>query len=105
VLPNCDDGLSKDVWMKHGWQQKPPAMEQLYDLVFDPNETHNLADHPSVTEVLADMRGRLDRWMRETDDPLLRGPVAAPPGARVNDPEGTSPREATTTPQTKGAAR
>jgi N-sulfoglucosamine sulfohydrolase len=96
VLPNCDDGPSKDVWMKHGWQQEAPAMEQLYDLVFDPNEAYNLADHPSLTKVLAEMRSRLDRWMRETDDPLLQGPVAAPPGARVNDPDGTSPRETTT---------
>jgi arylsulfatase A-like enzyme len=96
VLPNCDDGLSKDVWMEHGWQHSPPAAEQLYDLVFDPNEAHNLAGDPSMAEVLADMRGRLDRWMRETDDPLLHGPVPAPAGARVNDPDGTSPREPTT---------
>jgi N-sulfoglucosamine sulfohydrolase len=97
VLPNCDDSLSKDVWMKHGWGQRPPAAEQLYDLVFDPNETYNLAAEPSMADVLADLRGRLDRWMRETDDPLLQGPVAAPAGARVNDPDGLSPRETTRT--------
>ena len=28
-----------------------------------------------------------------TNDPLLRGPVAAPPGALANDPNGISPQE------------
>lgn len=93
VLPNCDDSPSKEVWMEHGWQQQAPEIERLFDLVFDPNETHNLAHDLEMANVLADMRGRLDRWMHETDDPLLRGPVPAPPGARANDPDGISPRE------------
>jgi hypothetical protein len=70
------------------------ASEQLYDLIFDPNEAHNLADDPSVVPALGEMRGRLDRWMHATDDALLNGPVPAPPGARINDPDGLSPREA-----------
>ena len=95
VLPNCDDSPSKDVWLQHGWRDRPPAKEQLYDLIFDPNETHNLAQDPSMAEVLDEMRRRLDRWMQATDDPLLHGPVPAPPGARVNDPDGLSPTERT----------
>jgi len=93
VLPNCDDGPSKDVWLEHGWRNWHLATEQLYDLILDPNETCNLARDPSARAVLEDMRGRLERWMRATDDPLLRGPIPAPPGARVNDPDGLSPRE------------
>ena len=93
VLPNCDDSLSKDVWMAHGYAQRAPAMEQLYDLAFDPHEAHNLADAPHMSRVLQDLRSRLDRWMHETDDPLLRGQVPAPAGARANDPDGISPRE------------
>jgi len=94
VLPNCDDSLSKGVWMRHGWQDRRLAEEQLFDLVFDPTESSNLVDDASMVNVLEDMRARLDRWMRETDDPLLQGPVPAPRGARVNDPDGVSPREA-----------
>jgi len=95
VLPNCDDSLSKDVWLQHGWRDRPPVSEQLYDLIFDPNEAHNLAKDPSMIKVLEEMRDRLDRWMYATDDPLLRGPVPAPPGAELNDPDGLSPREPT----------
>jgi arylsulfatase A-like enzyme len=93
VLPNCDDSLSKDVWLEHGWREKAPALEQLYDLVFDPCETHNLAQERPMQTILEGMRARLDKWMRQTADPLLDGPVPAPPGARVNDPDGLSPRE------------
>jgi len=81
--------------MQHDWRDRPVAPEQLYDLIFDPHETHNLTDDPSMGPVLDEMRSRLDRWMRATDDPLLRGPVPAPPGAVVNDPDGLSPRDPT----------
>ena len=91
VLPNCDGSPSKDVWMRHDWQDRYVAPEQLYDLIFDPNETHNLVDDSGVTPVLEDMRHRLDRWMDETDDPLLRGPVPPDPGAQLNDPASVSP--------------
>jgi hypothetical protein len=69
------------------------AEEQLYDLLFNPQETHNLAGDPAAAGTLAEMRGRLERWMRETDDPLLRGSLPLPSGVRVNDPDGLSPGE------------
>ena len=67
--------------------------ELLFDSVFDPNEARNLVNDPAYAPALADMRSRLDAWMQRTNDPLLRGPVSAPGGAVVNDPDGTSPRE------------
>ncbi len=96
VLPNTDDGPSKDLLLANGWTEYPVAHEQLYDLVFDPNEGYNLADDPTLSGVLDEMRGRLDAWMRETEDPLLDGPVPAPPGAELNDPDQLSPNEPTT---------
>lgn len=93
VLPNCDDSPSKELWLRHGWAEQIQPEEQLYDLIFDPNESRNLAADPHHAATLADLRQRLETWMEVTEDPLRHGPVAAPPGARVNDPAGLSPRE------------
>lgn len=93
VLPNCDDSPSKDLWLEYGWRQRPVPREELYDLVFDPAEQNNLTASAEAGGVLREMRGRLDTWMTRTQDPLLRGSVPAPPGAKVNPADGLSPRE------------
>jgi arylsulfatase A-like enzyme len=93
VLPNCDDGLSKDLWLEFGWKNKILPEESLYDLIFDPGEQHNLAGDPASREALLEMRGRLDRWMQRTQDPLLQGPVPPPHGSQINNPDGVSPKE------------
>lgn len=87
VLCNCDDSESKDLWREHGWADRAVADEELFDLIFDPNEAHNLAGDPAAKAALEEMRGRLDRWMQATDDPLVQGRVAPPPGATVNQPD------------------
>ncbi len=90
MLPNCDNSVSKDLWIEHGWPERRLAQEELYDLIFDPNEANNLAADPAAASVLSEMRGRLERWMTATDDPLLRGPIPAPRGAVVSDPDAVS---------------
>ncbi|MBS1091798.1 sulfatase [Gluconobacter sp. Dm-74] len=95
VLPNCDDSPSKSVWVGAGWPDHHLPEEALYDLTFDPAETGNLCHDPQYGDVLREMRKRLRRWMQETQDPLLKGPVAAPVGAVVNPPDGQSPSEPT----------
>jgi len=93
VLPNCDDGPSKSLWMGCGWNDVAPADEALYDLVFDPAETNNGAGDPRYASALDEMRARLARWMRETGDPLLAGGIPLPETAVLNDPDGASPKE------------
>ena len=90
VVSNCDDSVSKDLLLEHGWREQSVEKEQLYDLTFDPHECRNLADSPRTAAALADMRQRLDRWMRRTNDPLLEGPVMPPKGSRHADPDGLS---------------
>ena len=93
VLSNIDDGFAKSEWLDAGYADSPVAPEQLYDTVLDPGERVNLIAEPDYADVLADMRLRLDRWMRDTDDPLLSGHVPRPPGVELNDPDGLSPRD------------
>jgi len=83
--PNIDDGHGKQLLLRHGLvEARHDPAEMLFDLVFDPAERNNLAGCAEYAVVQADLAGRLERWMRETDDPLLQGYVPKPPGARVN---------------------
>lgn len=94
VLPNCDDSMSKDLWVAAGWRTQQVDSEQLYDLIFDPQERHNLVADASYAPVRQELRQRLDHWMRATADPLLSpGLPPAPSGATVNDADGVSPQE------------
>jgi arylsulfatase A-like enzyme len=96
VLANCDDSPSKDLLLRNGWADRPVAFEQLYDLVFDPNEANNLAGDRACTDTLEDLRARLDGWMRDTGDPLLHGDPDPPHGAEINLPDQLSASEPVT---------
>ena len=93
VLCNCDDSPSKTLLLESGWADRRVPVEQLYDLTFDPNEAANLAGEASHESELAELRERLFEWMRNTDDPLLEGDPAPPPGAEINNPDQLSPSE------------
>lgn len=93
VLANCDDSDTKTLMVEAGWGEEIVPRERLYDLVLDPGEAANLAADENHGPVLEEMRARLDRWMHETGDPLLDGPVQPPPGARINLPSQVSPDE------------
>ena len=95
ILANCDDGPSKEVWLEHGWQGRERSQEMLFDLIFDPNETQNLAYSPGHKEIVDEMRLSLSNWMQETNDPLLNGPIPAPQGALINNENSVSPEEPT----------
>ena len=94
VIANIDDSPSKDYLLAHGLAERDAPSEQLYDLVFDPNEAHDIAG--SEPEIAAELRARLQAWMEETGDPLLSGPVAPAPGTEYNTAGQRSPCEPTT---------
>jgi N-sulfoglucosamine sulfohydrolase len=95
VLANCDDSASKQILAEAGWGEQRVPEEQLYDLLFDPNELNDLSADPTRRQILSEMRDRLLEWMRATEDPLLHGPVSEPPGAWSNDPAQASPNDPT----------
>lgn len=90
-LPNCDPGFSKNLLMQEGWQDQPVEDEELYDLVFDPNEACNRVNDPALQDLLFLLRDGLEEWMRETNDPLLEGPMIPPPEAILSDPTDVDP--------------
>ena len=64
------------VW-NHLWppMTEPRDREELFDLDNDPDETRNLAGDPECESIRADLSARVDRWMVETDDPILKGEI------------------------------
>lgn len=47
---------------------EPRQPEALYDLSTDPHETRNLAEDPTYTKILKELRGRLNQRMRSMPD-------------------------------------
>ncbi len=92
-MANIDASISKDLMLGMGLQTHPRDKEQLFDLMWDPHETHNLATDPAALGKLADMRQRLDAWMERTGDPLLQGDVPVPAGAWLNPHADLHPHE------------
>jgi arylsulfatase A-like enzyme len=62
----------------HLLARSPNRHDELYDLKEDPTESTNLAESPEHVHVREDLARRLVRWMADTNDPLLDGPVASP---------------------------
>jgi arylsulfatase A-like enzyme len=105
VLPNIDDSPSKDLFIEAGWGEREVPREQLFDLVLDPEEGENLAGDPAFEHVRLELRERLEGWMRDSDDPLIDGPIPAPPGARLNRQDQRSAEEPTYTVEAPAIAR
>ncbi len=85
VVPaNIDESPGKSLLMEHGLLEEKRDREQLFDLYFDPQEKNNLIDENHCQDIYQQLSGELERWMVETDDPLLEGPVPLPEGAKIN---------------------
>ena len=57
---------------------KPRPEEELYHVNTDPMEFFNLAQRPEFASVREELAGRMEQWMRETDDFMLRGEIPQP---------------------------
>jgi N-sulfoglucosamine sulfohydrolase len=94
VTPNCDDSVSKTLWYESGWMDQEMPEEALFDMMFDPHETHNLVENPRMKNALDMMRQKMQDWREATGDPLLDNDVVPPPdGAVVNDIDAYSPKD------------
>lgn len=91
VPANIDDSPSKDFLVENGYLDTKRDTEMLFDLYFDPNEKNNLVNEESYQNIYHKLKNKLDNWMRQTDDPLLKGEVSKPEGALVNRMDTLSP--------------
>jgi arylsulfatase A-like enzyme len=76
---NCDNGHSKACLCEHGWSDQQREIVELYDLIFDPTEAHNLlalhslgdggAHDPDLEPVRKGLENKLKDWMQSTNDP------------------------------------
>ena len=90
-LANCDESRSKTVMLDDGWAERETAPEELYDLIFDPQEVHNLAADPAYAAVREDMAQRLEQWLDKTNDPIRHGAIPLLAGAKCNTRESLHP--------------
>ena len=95
VLSNIDASPALDHWLDNGYAELEIPSTSLFDNALDPLQRENLAGMRSVTAVESNLAERLKSWMRATEDPLLEGTVALPPGATVNRASDRSPDDPT----------
>jgi arylsulfatase A-like enzyme len=91
TLPNIDASPALSWLLEHSWHERPRARIQLYDCALDPLQKVNLAEIGEYAEIEGELGKRLQKWMIETNDPLLAGMVPLPAGAVVNRASDTSP--------------
>jgi arylsulfatase A-like enzyme len=60
----------------------PRPDEEFYDLRIDPNEENNLIEMPEYKEIIENLRKRLNLWLKNTNDPILKGKVNPQPQVR-----------------------
>ncbi len=72
------DGPSSRLLEEFGWFDRDLGHEQLYDLYLDPWENANRVGDPTMAQVHADLRSRLEQWMERTGDPFPTGQFPEP---------------------------
>jgi arylsulfatase A-like enzyme len=91
ILPNVDDGYAKDAAIVAENHLRPRPKAQLFDLRGDPHEFENRAGDPSLAAIEAELAASLENWMRETGDPILKGPVPLAPGGNTTPWDSSDP--------------
>lgn len=90
---NTDDCPDKSLRIACGFYDQEIELEQLFDLTCDPYERINLIDDPVFAEEKIKLSQHLLSWMKQTEDPLLKGIMQPPDGAKVNYPASLSAAE------------
>lgn len=90
---NNDNSPSKQRLLDLGYYSGMRKKEMLFDLYIDPVERENLVGEAKYEDVYKELSTRLEKWMKETGDPLLDGSILPPPGAQINKKEAVDPNK------------
>ena len=84
----------KDFLTENGYLETKRCREYLFDLWLDPLERQNLVEDAKYAPVYNDLSSRLEQWMKDTNDPIMKygSRVPKPERARVNKLTCLNPR-------------
>lgn len=74
-FPNIDASACKDTFLSSPFAHMQRPREMLFDLIADPCERVNLVNEPEYRDLYLELSAILDEHMKETNDPLLQGPL------------------------------
>ena len=83
-VSNIDVSETKDTLLKNNLLLQEKYNEALYDLYNDPGERKNLINNPEYKDILEDLRVKLLKWQKETNDPILSGSIKVSENWRIN---------------------
>lgn len=83
-LSNMDDAEPKDYLIQQGVQNISKDMEQFFDLEFDPTESNNLIGNNEYIEIIDNLRNRLNKYLIDSDDPIVKGEIEIKKNYKVN---------------------
>ncbi|MFN4228033.1 MAG: sulfatase [Candidatus Ratteibacteria bacterium] len=90
--PNVDPSFSKEYFKKLGYFERLRPFEMFFDLEKDPLERENLIGNPDYKEKIEELKEKLLKWMEQTNDPILYGPVFPPENAVISPPWAYHPK-------------
>jgi hypothetical protein len=90
-----DNGYTKRFLLENGISDVVMPRDELYDLYLDPCERNNLCiSGTKENEIIGNqLSEKLYNWMKEINDPLLKGKVPLPAGAKANKQTCINPEE------------
>lgn len=66
IVAAADAGDEQAKWVVKNYQHRPAV--EFFDVLNDPLEMHNLADHPEHQGTIADLKSELAAWMKSQGD-------------------------------------
>lgn len=90
----ADGGEALDCLRQHGADDRPIPREQLFDLIFDPDENVNLSSDAHYAQIKSDLSQQLDAWMERTNDPARHNKIPPPPPTPAWAQEGAAEKRA-----------